>query len=136
MCPFVPLCHDSPSFFTSNLELHSSAAAGRPGYDSRPPPPPSGLPLPQSLGAAIQFTPPRRGGCAAVAQRTVPVRGDFMFALTRLFVTKGDVTVTEKIEGKETHCNTHFYCSMCFLLEDHTIYIIKEISEVFYPFLS
>lgn len=62
--------------------------------------PPSGLPLPQRLGAAVQFTPPRRGGCAAVAQGTVPVRGDFLFALTGLFVTECDVTVRRPKERR------------------------------------
>lgn len=100
VCLYMCLCVTTllQSSHFSPIVLSPSVAADRLGYDSRPPP--SGLPLPHRLGAAVQFAPPGRGGCAAVAKRTVPVRGDFLFASAGLFVTQCDVTVGRSKERR------------------------------------
>lgn len=77
-----PFCHQCPS-----------VVSFCPLPPSLPPSHPSGLPHPHRLRAAVQFAPPGWSGRAAVAQRTVPVRGDFLVALAGLFVTERDVTV-------------------------------------------
>lgn len=95
--PHVSLCHDYSSvfsFFPSNLShLFSFICCWPTSYDSHSP---SGLPLPHGLGAAVQLAPPRCCGCAAVAQGTVPICGDFLITPTGLFVTKCNVTVRQK----------------------------------------
>lgn len=99
-CPSVCLymcllCHDSPSVFSfSPIKLHPSPFQLLLLTDRlRLMSPTSGLPLSHRLRASVQLAPPRRGGCAAVAQGTLPVRGDFLFASPGFFVTQCDVAV-------------------------------------------
>ena len=99
-CPSVCLymrllSHDSPSVFSfSPTKLHPSPfqlllLTDRLRLVSTT----SGLPLPHRLRASVQLAPPGRGGCAAVAQGTLPVCGDFLFASSGFFVTQCDVAV-------------------------------------------
>ena len=120
-------------FFLSNLVLFSFSSCWptdwlRPA--TPPPPPPSGLPLPECLGAAVQFAAPRRGGGAAVALGAFPVGGDFLFASAGLFVAERDVTWRGLKENRQTInrksatrtlsanlCSTNFCCSVTFPLK-------------------